>query len=114
MAGRKGIRGTRPRRLPVTGKGWVECEASGFLRVVGDLVHDVKQGRVRKRVADITPGFGTYHPQDLKALGPLDDPKSIHPASPKDTSNYSKQDLGISDQEIEASIREGRFPRRGY
>ena len=98
----------------MTGRGWVECEASGALRPAGELVHDVKQGRVRRRLADITPGFGTYHPQDIKSLGPLDDPKAILPASPQDKNNYSKQDLGISDQEIELSIREGRAPRRGY
>ena len=114
MGGRKTIKGTRPRRLPVTGKGWVECGASGAIRRAGELVHDVKQGMVRKRLADRTPGFGTYHPQDLKSLGVLDDPKPIIPSRPVDKNNYSKQDLGISDREVELSIREGRLPRRGH
>lgn len=115
MAGRKGVRGTFPSRLKGNnGKGVVECQASGFLRKASDMVHDVRQGLVAKEFADITPGFGTYHPQDLKVLGAMDDPKAVPNARPDDQNNYSKQDLGISDREIEASIREDRAPRRGY
>ena len=114
MAGRKGVRSTRPRQLRAKGKGWVECEASGFLREVGDVRNDLRQGRVAKEFADVTPGFGTHHPQDVVSLGNLDDPKSVPGARPKDDRNLSKQDLGISDQEVELSIREDRPPRRGY
>ena len=114
MAGKKGVRGTYPRHLRRKGKGVVECEASGFLRQVGDTRHDLRQGQVAKEFADETPGFGTYHPQDVVSLGTLDDPKAIPHARPKDEQNLSKQDLRISDQEVELSIREGRPPRRGY
>lgn len=114
MGGRKGVRGTYPRHLRVQGKGVIECQASGFLRERGDTMNDVRQGEVAKEYADRTPRFGTYHPQDLRSLGNMDDPKAIPDARPKDNENYSKQDLGISDQEVELSIREGRPPRRGY
>ena len=114
MAGKKSIRGTRPRKLTVTGKGWVQSDASGFIREAGDMVEDVRQGTVTKEEADLTPGFGTYHPQDLKSLGILDDPKAVPGANPIDDQSLSLQDLGISDQEVELSIREDRPPRRGY
>lgn len=114
MGGRKSVRGTTPRRLRAKGKGWAQSAASGFVREADKLVRDVRQGRVEKSKADITPGFGTYHPQDLKSLGVLDDPRPIQNARPLDNANYSKQDLGISDQEVELSIREDRPPRRGY
>lgn len=115
MAGRKGVRGTYPRHLGrPKGKGLVECQASGFLRPASEMVHDVRQGTVSKEFADHTGGFGSFHPQDVRRLGNLDDPRAIDRSVPKDDNNYSKQDLGISDQEIELSIREGRPPRRGF
>jgi len=115
MAGRKSIRGSYPKRLgKPKGKGLMECQASGQLRHPSEMVHDHRQGMVAREFADITPRFGTRHPQDVKSLGELDDPKAIRDARPKDNNNYSKQDLGISDQEVELSIREGRPPRRGY
>ena len=96
------------------GEGWREDEASGFIRYASDFVVDVRQGDVAPEFADITPGFGTHHPQDVKNLGTLDDPSPVPDASPADTDNLSKQDLQISDQEVELSIREGRPARRGF
>jgi hypothetical protein len=65
-------------------------------------------------VADITPGFGTRHPQDVAAPRVGGDPSITRPVTPRETQFLTKQDLGISDAEIEASIREGRAPRPGH
>lgn len=114
MGGKTGFR-SYPRHLgKPTGKGVAECSASGFVRRVGDMQDDIRQGHVAKDFADNTPGFGTRHPQDVVQLGALGDPTPIRDAHPLDKQNLSKQDLCISDQEIEASIREGRPPRPGY
>lgn len=114
MAGKRGFR-SYPRHLGrPTGRGIKECQATGFLRPVGEQVSDYRQGLVAREFADLTPGFGTRHPQDVKQLGQTADPHPIKNARPKDMKNLSKQDLGYSDQEIEASIREGRQPRFGY
>ena len=96
------------------GKGWREDNASGFIRYAEDYVEDVRQGDVSPQFADITPGFGTHHPQDVVNLGTLDDPTSIYNAEPADNQNLTKADLQISDQEVEASIREGRPARVGF
>lgn len=77
-------------------------------------MEDRRQGMAAKEFADITPGFGTYHPQDVVNLGVMDDPTSIENARPDDKMNYSKQDLQISDAEIKLAIQEGRAPRYGY
>lgn len=95
-------------------RGIVRCDASGFVRNRDDMMSDVRQGRVAKEFADITPGFGTKHPQDVVQLGSLDDPKPIPEGNRIDKQNLSKSDLNISDAEILASIREGRQPREGY
>ncbi|MCP4466953.1 MAG: hypothetical protein GY813_09425 [Halieaceae bacterium] len=92
----------------------MQCQASGQLFHAKDIVRDVRQGKVGRKFADLTAGFGTWHPQDLRQLGDMDDPSPIHDGVPKDNNNYSKQDLGISDQEIKLSIQEGRPPRRGF
>ena len=115
MGGKKGFRGY-PRQLRKNkGKGFKQCDASGFLRPVGSFVSDVRQGKdVIKSFADLTPGFGTHHPQDVVQLGVLDDPHTIQNASPDDKKNLTKGDLLMSDVEIEASIVEGRAPRMGY
>jgi hypothetical protein len=105
---------TMPKHLTSTGKGWREDQASGFVREAHDVVRDRRQGLTTPEHADITPGFGTFHPQDVRALGVLDDPSEIHNGIPVDKLALSKQDLGISDREVELSIREGRAPRRGY
>ena len=115
MPGKRGNPGCYPRHLPKpTGKGNKECNASGFIRPRGKIVDDIRQGPVAKEFADITKGFGTSHPQDRVALGTLDDPSPVYHARPKDNKNLSKQDLLISDQEVELSIREGRPPRTGF
>jgi hypothetical protein len=114
MPGKRGNPGTYPRHLKRTGRGYKQCQASGFLRPTGQLTDDVRQGLVAKEFADITPGFGTWHPQDKLQLGVLDDPTPIPNARPQQTPELSKQDLLMSDQEIEASIREGRLPRAGF
>ena len=78
------------------------------------MMEDVRQGDVARDMADITPGFGTNHPQDVVQLGQLDDPSPIDNASPPDKRNLSKSDLLMSDQEIRLSIEENRPPRIGY
>lgn len=114
MGGKRGFK-AYPRHLPKpTGKGIKRCEASGFLRPVGQQIQDVRQGEVAREFADITAGFGTNHPQDRVQLGELSDPSPIYQARPANDQNLSKEDLMISDQEVELSIREGRPPRIGY
>jgi len=114
VAGKRGFR-AYPRHLPKPrGRGLKECEATGFLRPIGHQVKDVRQGLVAREFADLTPGFGTNHPQDRVVLGTLSDPSPIQAARPEDEKNLSKSDLMISDQEILLSIKEGRPPRRGF
>lgn len=113
MAGRVIRGGCGPKHLKATGRGWREDQATGFVRAADDYVDDIRQGRTSKDFADITPGFGTYHPQDVKQLGTLDDPSAVVDATPI-TEPVSKQDLGISDQEVELAVRQGRPPRPGY
>ena len=103
-----------PKRVRATGKGWRECAASGFVREADDVVEDVRQGLVAREFADITPGFGTYHPQDVRQDGPYDDPSPIELAQPISRYPISKADLNISDAEVERSVREGGPPRPGY
>ena len=115
MSGKRGNPGCYPRHLgKPKGKGYKQCQASGFLRKTGKQIDDVRQGLVAKEFADVTPGFGTNHPQDKVQLGQLSDPSPIGDARPQNIANLSKSDLMISDQEIKASIVEGRPPRRGY
>jgi hypothetical protein len=114
MAGKRGFR-AYPKHLPKPkGLGIRACEASGFLRPLGKEVNDIRQGLVSREFADITPGFGTKHPQDVVQLGEMNDTKPVPDARPEDKRNLSKQDLAMSDQEIRASIVEGRAPRIGY
>lgn len=115
MGGKRGNPGCYPRHLPKPkGKGYYQSEGSGFLRPISNRVQDVRQGQVPREEADFTHGFGTNHPQDLKHLGDLEDPKPIRSARPQIKNPLSKQDLCISDQEIALSIREGRPPRSGH
>lgn len=113
MAGRVMRGGCGPKHLKATGKGWREDNATGFVRPAHDVVDDVRQGPVSKDFADITPGFGTYHPQDIKNVGILDDPKPIEKSQPI-SEPVTLKELKISDQEVLLSIREGRPPRPGY
>jgi hypothetical protein len=96
-----------PPRGPRKGLGARIDDASGFLRAADDVVEDVRQGLVSKEKADITPGFGTYHPQDVKQLTDLTDPTPIDMPRPDTPGAISARDLGYSDAEVEASIRLG-------
>lgn len=96
------------------GRGWRECQASGFVRSADDVVDDVRQGAVAEEFADVTPGFGTFHPQDVRGSERYDDPSPIENARPITRTNLSKQDLQISDAEVLLALREGRAPRPGY
>ncbi len=95
-----------PRHGPRNGKGARIDDASGFLRPADDVVEDVRQGLVSRDFADITPGFGTYHPQDLKRLGRLDDPSPIDRARPAQQ-EITAREMGYSDADVERSIRLG-------
>lgn len=104
-----------PRQAPGRqGRGNRECAASGKIVPAEDYVEDVRQGLVAKEYADITPGFGTWHPQDVRGGEAYDDPTPIENARPMDKLGLSKNDLSISDQECELAVREGRPPRPGY
>lgn len=111
MAGRVGGR-CYPRHLGgPRGRGLMECNASGFVRHTTEEVDDYRQGPVARQFADVTPGFGTRHPQDVVQLGRLNDPSAAPDGDSLDKKNLSKQDLGYTDAEILASIKEGRPPR---
>jgi hypothetical protein len=112
MGGKTGFRAYPAHLGTPKGEGIVECYASGFIGHPDDMTDDVRQGTVLDKFADKTPGFGTHHPQDVVQIGPLDDPTPV--GNGPDKRNLTKQDLDISDQEVLASIREGRPPRRGY
>ena len=114
MAGRKSAGKLTPRHLKMTGKGWREDSASGFVRYAYDYVDDVRQGPTAREFADITAGFGTDHPQDKRAVVHDDDPTPIRDGRPENKENLSVQDMSISDQEIKLSIQEGRAPRMGF
>lgn len=113
MAGRVIRGGCKPRHMKATGRGWREDAASGFVRYADDVIDDVRQGPTAREFADITPGFGTHHPQDMKNLGKLDDPSPIPNGRPITEPVYLS-DLNISDQERLLATKEGRAPRNGY
>jgi hypothetical protein len=98
----------------MTGKGIAVCDRSGFVRRVGATLRAYTGSRVARDFADITPGFGTRHPQDVNQAEVGGDPTPIPDARPIDRDPKSKQQLCISDREIEAAIRENRAPRRGF
>jgi hypothetical protein len=101
-----------PRHLKVDARGYVTCDRSGFLRKPSQTIDD-EGSRVAREFADITPGFGTTHPQDVAQPEIGGDPTPIENARPGQPP-YTKQELGISDAEVLAAIREDRPPRRGY
>lgn len=113
MAGRALRGGCGPKRVKATGgkRGWAEDDASGFTVYADERVFDHRQGMVRKDLADTTPGFGTYHPQDVKSLGNLDDPNPIPNAKPLTEPDFERC---YSDAELQRATREGRRPRKGY
>jgi hypothetical protein len=103
-----------PRHLkPLKGEGYVQCQRSGFLRHPSDMMEDYRGGTVAKEYADVTTGFGTKHPRDVFSPDLGGDPRPT-PIQTGINEPYTKEDLLISDQEIEASIRENRPPRSGF
>lgn len=107
MAGRSGMR-TYPRHAPRDGRGVRIDDASGFLRPADKAIYDVRQGVVAPEFADITPGFGTRHPQDQRRLPPADDPKPVaHPRTEGNPSALSPRDMGYTDADVARSIRLG-------
>lgn len=92
------------------GRGLVTCARSGFLRRPDDCVRVDGVWQARD-FADFYGGFGTKHPQDVAQPEVGGDPTRVEggglvPAR-------SKQELAISDAEIEAAVRENRPPREG-
>lgn len=104
-----------PANGPKDGRGARICDASGFLRASDDRVRDRRQGIVSRDHADITPGFGTFHPQDVRRTPLTSDPAPIRDARPDDTGlAMSARDMGYSDAEVEASIRNNQPLKRRW
>lgn len=94
---------------PRDGRGARIDDASGFLRPAADFVRDRRQGLAAKEFADLTPGFGTNHPQDVKVILPKQDPEPINQARTEQNPMFlSAKDLGYTDADVLASIRENR------
>jgi hypothetical protein len=94
------------------GRGLVTCVRSGFLRKPRDIV-EIDGRRIARDKADwYGDVFGWDHPQDRNQAETGGDPGPV-PGGGQPRAR-SKQELGISDREIEASIRENRPPRSGY
>lgn len=105
---RRGMR-TYPSHGPKDGRGARIDDASGFLRRADDFVRDVRQGLASRDHADITPGFGTRHPQDVKHIEAKQDPKPIEQARTEGNPAYlSPRDLGYTDAEVRAMIQAGK------
>lgn len=101
-----------PRHLkPIQGKGLIQCARSGFLRHPKDCV-EIDGQMVAKDKADYYGKFGYDHPQDFAQPEIGGDPTPVPKGGIAEP--LSKQDLNISDQEVELSIREGRAPRPGF
>jgi hypothetical protein len=96
---------------PMQGRGLVTCARSGFLRFPKDIV-EVDGLPIAKDKADFYGGFGTTHPQDVPQPEIGGDPRPVRHGG-LDVAR-TKSDLGISDQEILAAIREDRPPRPGF
>jgi hypothetical protein len=94
----------RTGRRSSDGRGLAHCDRTGAVCDATDRVWDPRAGWVRTRDADITPGFGTWHPLDHVRLGPLNDPRPIKHARPRPVIEPSKQDLGITEAEIRARL----------
>lgn len=101
-----------PRHLkPMEGRGLIVCSRSGFLRKPKDIV--IIDGMpVARDKADFYGPFGTTHPQDVAQPKIGGDPTPVRYGGLE--KNRTKQDMNISDQEIELAIREDRPPRCGY
>lgn len=94
---------SRPR---TNGTGLVVCDRSGAQVPASEITDDVRGGRVRMRSADRTPGFGTYHPQDVKDDLPSGDPTPIPNARPFEAQE-SLWAQGYTDADIRAAVRAG-------
>ncbi len=107
MAGRRGAK-TYPSRAPRDGRGIRIDDATGFVRDAGDFVRDRRQGLTSADTADTTPGFGTFHPQDVRRTPPADDPKPIYqPRSEGNPQALSPADMGYTDADVRKSIEMG-------
>jgi len=104
---------TYPSHLRVDGRGYLQCARSGQLRKPKDMIRNHDGQMIAREFADITPGFGTLHPQDRNQAYTGGDPTTVENATGV-TEELTKEDMSISDAEIEASIRENRAPRQGY
>jgi hypothetical protein len=94
--------------------GYTQCDRSGFLRPANQVITEFNGATVSVEFADITPGFGTRHPQDVYQATVGGDPTPAVNVAGVDEMNLSKQDQGISDREIKRAIRENRPPRPGF
>ena len=107
MSGKSGAT-TFPGRARNGGRGARVCQASGFVRRAQDVVLDVRQGWVSKEFADLTPGFGTAHPQDRKRETPKSDPTPIpRPNMDPNPGSLSARDMGYTDAQVREAIRRG-------
>lgn len=101
-----------PRHLrALRGEGLVTCALSGFLRRPKDI-EMVDGVPTAKDKADFYGKFGYDHPQDVPQPEIGGDPSPVDFGGLLES--RTKQDMGMSDQEIEAAIRENRPPREGY
>lgn len=104
---RSGMR-TYPARAPRDGRGIRIDDATGFVRAADDVVSDRRQGLTSADTADITPGFGTFHPQDVRRTPPYNDPKPIpRPRSEGNPDALSPRDMGYTDADVRKSIQLG-------
>lgn len=107
MAGRSGMR-TYPAKAPRDGRGIRIDDATGFVRASDDVLFDRRQGLTSPDTADITPGFGTFHPQDVRRTPPSNDPRPIpQPRTEGNPQALSPADLGYTDADVREAIRRG-------
>lgn len=107
MGGKSGMR-TYPRHAPRDGRGIRIDDATGFVRAAEDVVMDRRQGLTSPRTADLTPGFGTFHPQDVRRTSPTNDPKAIaRPRAEGNPQALSAADMGYTDADVREAIRRG-------
>lgn len=104
---RSGMR-TYPAHAPKDGRGIRIDDATGFTRAADDVMWDRRQGLTSPTTADVTPGFGTFHPQDVRRTPPADDPKPIRqPRNEGNPSALSPRDMGYTDADVKRSIQQG-------
>ena len=107
MGGKSGAK-TFPGRARNNGRGARVCQASGFVRPAQDVTKDVRQGWVAREFADVTPGFGTAHPQDRRRETPKSDPSPVNrPGIDPNPGALSAKDLGFTDADVREALRLG-------